>query len=147
MVDESALRREFRAVLLALPAMTLAQLAREGEAFELPAPKAGAARPPLWVREVLRPLNESRNASGLIQSSGQIIYGVYRPETRFLEEGETLARAIAEAFEGGTNIALGDNGIHVDHCDRSSWIGDSNHPGWSFKAVTLLWRVHTAASI
>jgi hypothetical protein len=149
LVDESDLRRIFRAELLDLPLMSVpgTTLAREGQEFRPPADSGASARATLWVREMLRPLNESRNASGLIQSSGQLIYAVYRPSAKFLEEGDALARAIAERFEAGRNVTVNDDGVHIDHCDRAPWIADANHPGWHFKAVTLLWRVHTLASI
>lgn len=146
-IDESDLRRTFRSELTDLPGMATVPLSREGQQFTPPAVTSGAGRASIWVREMLRPLNESRNASGLIQSSGQLVYGVYRPTGMFLEDAEALAREIAEHFEAGHNVTVGDHGVHVDHCDRGPWIADTDQPGWHFKAVTLLWRVHTLASI
>jgi hypothetical protein len=144
MLDEALLRRTFRDTLLGVSTIPdeRTMIAWENEPFD-PPQMVDVGPAPLWVKEHVRVLNESKSSTGFVEAVGETLYSVETPKNRGTEEADALAKAIAEALQAGNSLTATGLTVILEQTERRPYREDPNHPAWVFKTVACRWRTFT----
>jgi len=143
MLDETEVRKVFRAELNGVSGIPAAAFrAWENRGFKPPDPDDGQ----LWIEEFLEIISERKTSSGCIEAVGTTTYSVWVPSRSGTEDGDALARGIAEAFEAGQSLTSSGVTAILERTERAPYRGSDDFPLWVFKSVTTRWRVFTSAT-
>lgn len=99
----------------------------------------------IYVRELLRVQEEPVSSSGYIHAFGRCNYDVFVPRGAGMEDAETLAKEIADAFRGQQSLTATGFAIVISRSERGD-LRPSSVPDWSFIPVSFLWRVSTPST-
>ena len=147
MMDEVILRQALRTQLLTVSSLPRAEYrAWENQVFDPPSPDENPhGEEPLWFREILRILSESKSSTGYIEAVGEYLIMVETPKGRGTEDADALAKAIADVFQPGQSLTKSGTTVILERTDRRPYLEDSERPAWVFKTISVRWRTFTAA--
>lgn len=142
MLDETALRQLFRKrVRSVLPRDV--QVAWENQTFEPPSLEDGIGPVVLWMRELVRTLDETKSSTGFIEAVGEVLYMIETPAGKGTEAADALAKIVAESLQAGQSLTSPTLTVIVEHTERRPYREDPEHPAWTFKTVACRWRTFT----
>lgn len=145
-LDEVVLRQAFRAQLALVSGIPEKKFrAFENRVFDPPEIKETShGDEPLWIREQMRILSETKSTSGHVEAVGEYLIMVETPKGKGTEDADTLAQAIAEKFQAGQSLTKSGTTAILEHTDRRPYQIDLERPAWVFKTVAVRWRNFTA---
>lgn len=139
--DLNAVRVAFRARAVAESARFAAVVAAgraEGENSPILNKETGLP----WTRETLFLALEQKASTGLIETTGRIVFEAVVSVGTGTVEVSTFAQEIAQAFRPGLSLLTsGGTRIYIDRAERLS--GATWADSWYAGGVSVLWRAYT----
>lgn len=145
-LDEVTLRTVLRKRLFTVDGLPNknTRIAYENRQFKVPEIRAGARKLPLWIKEQLRILDETRSSQCFIEAVGEVLWLVETPEGRGTEQCDALAKKIADAFQAGTSLVGDGLTVKCEHTERRPYRPDPVQENWVLKPVVVRWRAFTS---
>jgi len=145
MLDEARVRAVCATRLLTIPTLPdpLTRIAWENRTFDTPELVVGPGPAPLWIKEFLEVLSETKSSTGFVEAIGRTLYLVETPAGKGTEEADALSKLIAEAFHSGQSLTENDLTIILEHTERQPYRTDFELPAWIFKTVAVRWWIFT----
>lgn len=148
MLNETALRLCFRERLDTVEGIAeikdAKRISYENHTFT-PKQPTEKSDPGLWVQEFIEILNEPKSSTGFIEATGETLYLVFVPNGKGTKAADTLAQAIAEAFQSGQSLHNSSITVILEHTVRRPYRAREDTQGWIFKTVSVRWRTFTEA--
>ena len=146
MLDGQEVRGVMRDRLLSiagLDASSGGNVAFQNRPFTPPTPARGV----FWVSEVQEIVDESLNATELVQVDGFTVYRVYTAAGSSVELSASTSLAITNAFRPGQTLrdvggVPSDCGVVLWKTFRHAAFQDDDTEAWYIQPVQVNWRVH-----